>query len=1103
MKLFILTILTIVCLSSANAQVADFPYRESFDTVVIPSLPAGWKTSSNKNPAGDFITTTTSVRTSPNAVSSTDATRSQYLITPELNFTGKIPDSLEFFERRTSTHQARVLVEAAIGADTTFGIRISKDSLRFVSGSAYVRRSFALPETLSGHSAVRLRIRIIADSAGTTGVYRIDDIRITVKKQTDLSLTSLTILPLFPKQGERLMISAWIKNRAMAGVFSGSVTLYDSLELISQQILNRTFGLNDSQLVTFELPSISPGRHPLKMELFCNGDEDTSNNIVGSLVTAGYRRRTLLINEFMYLPSSGMPEWIEVINNSSFAIPMNGWKISDGGTTKAAISPTGSVVLPSEYCVITTDTNAFKLFYSDPVHLLQAQFSSLNNSGDAVVIFDPTNSAVDSLSYLSSWGGSTGRSLERVDTAAESSSPDNWRTSANILGATPGEINSVTRKQFDAAILRVTTDPLRPISENKCDAIVTIVNAGKEMLPNITVRLYIDINMDSLVTDDEFLQMKILAALQPGDSTFITFTIPPLDHGVHRIAAMLQTDHDDDPANNILFHSFTSGLPPYTVVITEILYAPSGDTPEWIEGYNRTSIAVNVSDWKISDNGTTKAMLTGGMMMVPPGSYFVVTTDTALFHTSYQADVQLFQAAFSSLNNTTPDAVVLYDERGGRMDSIYYRPTWGGLNGSSLQRFDNESSTADSSNWRSAQPSPGRENIIARKEFDAETGRVVCTRNSDGITIQTVVRNVGRKTIDGAAVRIYRNEQMKNSIQHDEVLYEQTLPSLVPFDSCAVSFLWKTLLHGKQQVTVVCSSAYDDRPENDTGRGTIALEFSEHTLVINEIMYEPLAGNAEFVELLNRSADTVDVSEWKLLDQPGSTGSRAVMQISDSCFLIPPNGFVTIASDSAFFDQFPEVDRSRILFRNSLSLSNSGEDLVLRDLTGTQMDSVRYSPQWHLPNAVSTGRSLERINPILSSNDGRNWSTSTVHRGATPQLTNSIYTSAVSVHSSLLLSPNPFSPDNDGIEDFLSINYTLPSVSSMIRIRIFDVTGRLIRHLVKNEPSSSTGTIIWNGMDDDGHTVRIGMYIILLEALDNFGGTPRTVKDVAVVARKL
>ncbi len=65
------------------------------------------------------------------------------------------------------------------------------------------------------------------------------------------------------------------------------------------------------------------------------------------------------------------------------------------------------------------------------------------------------------------------------------------------------------------------------------------------------------------------------------------------------------------------------------------------------------------------------------------------------------------------------------------------------------------------------------------------------------------------------------------------------------------------------------------------------------------------------------------------------------------------------------------------------------------------------------------------------------------------------------------------------------------------------MTGRLVRLLANDEPASSSGTIIWNGLDDKGERVRIGMYIILFEALDNFGGTVSAMKDVAVVAAKL
>jgi hypothetical protein len=1089
--LLLLFFITAFC----SAQNSPFPFRESFDA--LPSLPAGWTTSFNKNPSGDFSVTSSSARSAPNAVSSSDATRPQFLIIPPFDLTGRTVDSLEFYERRSSTHQARVLVEAAIGNDTLFGIRISPDSLRFVSSSSYVRRAFVLPETLSGRASVRIRIRIIADTAGTTGVYRLDDVRLTVKKNIDLGLTSLTVLPSIPRQGETVIFSVQTKNRAAAGIFSGKIKLFDSLSLITEESFQADIEANDSQSILLQYPTITAGRHPIRIELQCAGDEDTSNNIASTIITAGYKDRTLLINEFMFLPTPGMPEWIELINPSADTISLAGWKVSDGGSTKAPLLSSSAVIPPATYCVITTDTSVFKDYFPAHRHLVQASFSSLNNSGDAVVLFDQTLSVIDSLSYLASWGGAVGHSLERIDTAEGSTLRTNWRTSIHPDGGTPGMINSVTPKQYDAAVERMTFIPNLPKAGEEFSAVITIRNAGREKISNAVIRISLDHDLDSLLTEDELLRSAQLSAIERNDSILFSMTIPGQPQGPCRIAAEVIYSDDDEQANDLFMFTLMIGAGLNSIVINEIMAAPSGDIPEWIEGFNRSADTVRIDGWKISDNGTTKALLTGGRMLIPPQELFVVTTDTMQFLTVYPQTAILYQASFSGLNNTTPDAVVLYDDRNEVMDSIFYRPSWGVNGSASLQRYDTEQFGSDSANWRSAVPTPGSVNSIARKRMDAELHRVTVERTTEGLALRATVRNIGREPITGAFVRM----ELPESI--DEDLSSLPLPALAPYETSAVSFAWKTDRHGTARVTIRGVVPADERMENDTAVISAAFPFPRQSMVINEILYEPLSGDAEFVELMNRSPDTLDAEGWKLLDQPGSTGSRAVMLLSDTVLKIPPNGFLVIASDSSFLTRYPEADRKRTVIHPSLSLSNSGEDLVLADLTGTGIDSVRYSPQWHLRSVPSAGRSLERINPGLPSNDGKNWSSSASRNGATPHVSNSIYTAAVSTHSSTTLSPNPFSPDNDGHEDFLSINYSLPAASSMIRIRIYDVTGRQIRRLVQNEPSGSTGSVLWNGLDDDGRRVRIGMYIILLEALDNFGGTVRTMKDVAVVARRL
>jgi hypothetical protein len=189
---------------------------------------------------------------------------------------------------------------------------------------------------------------------------------------------------------------------------------------------------------------------------------------------------------------------------------------------------------------------------------------------------------------------------------------------------------------------------------------------------------------------------------------------------------------------------------------------------------------------------------------------------------------------------------------------------------------------------------------------------------------------------------------------------------------------------------------------------------------------------------------------------------------------------------------------------SDLSLSNSGDVLILKDIFGNTIDSVSYNPNWHNPEIDdSKGRSLERINPSLNSNDGRNWSTSVNSLGGTPLKQNSIFTRKLPSQSKIEIVPNPFSPDNDGFEDYTIISYELPLETSQIRIRIFDSIGRLVRTLADNEPSSSKGSIIFDGLDDNKQPLRIGIYIVLIEAVNQQNGVIEQIKKPVVVAKKL
>jgi hypothetical protein len=280
-----------------------------------------------------------------------------------------------------------------------------------------------------------------------------------------------------------------------------------------------------------------------------------------------------------------------------------------------------------------------------------------------------------------------------------------------------------------------------------------------------------------------------------------------------------------------------------------------------------------------------------------------------------------------------------------------------------------------------------------------------------------------------------------------------------------------------------------------------ALSYERNTLVINEIMFEPGEDNSEFVEFFNFSEETVNIGGWRIEDENDN-----FFKLAQTSFDVPSNSYYVLAADSLVIEKY-SLDESAlisILDVSSFGLVNSGELILLKDVKGNVIDSVLYSDKWHNDNFVSTNNiSLERINPKLNSNDESNWNSSTNPLGGTPTLQNSIFTNNINTESNISVSPNPFSPDNDGFEDFIIINYNLTQATSEVRIKIFDSKGRLVRTLLNNQPSGSSGSVIFNGRDDFGEALRIGIYIIFLEAINEGSGVVENMKTVVVVARKL
>ena len=185
-------------------------------------------------------------------------------------------------------------------------------------------------------------------------------------------------------------------------------------------------------------------------------------------------------------------------------------------------------------------------------------------------------------------------------------------------------------------------------------------------------------------------------------------------------------------------------------------------------------------------------------------------------------------------------------------------------------------------------------------------------------------------------------------------------------------------------------------------------------------------------------------------------------------------------------------------------LRNDGGLLLLRDPSGMMADSLRYGPWWHTPSVVETrGRSLEKLLPELPSADGRNWATCVEPAGGTPGRLNSVSVSAVGRQALLACSPNPFSPDGDGVDDWTILRYNFPGMVHAVDLTIHDGRGRIVRHLATRELGGVSGTLVWDGRDDATEVVRMGIYVAVIRGFDAQGGDLLVAKAAVVVARVL
>ncbi|MEK7730131.1 MAG: lamin tail domain-containing protein, partial [candidate division KSB1 bacterium] len=441
------------------------------------------------------------------------------------------------------------------------------------------------------------------------------------------------------------------------------------------------------------------------------------------------------------------------------------------------------------------------------------------------------------------------------------------------------------------------------------------------------------------------------------------------------------------------------------------------------------------------------------------------------------------------------ELVSLRDLNNNVIDSLAYERDWC-ERGKSIEKIWFERGN-EKSNWQPSASArgatPGAFNSVSPREYDLEVRALrfspLRPKYGASVEIRAQIGNRGRRGLENFSTFFYYDPTgAQNWVPLGEVSGNSELASE---DSVLVSFEWPQPPSGKNAILVETKEARDLVRENNRATAMLPIGYPAKSVVINEIYYDARGNEVEWFELFNRSSNAVDLSAWLWQDAEASAPAffpdTTLMLAPGKYAVVSPRGNLPLLESGALHIQIPKW----------LTLNNDEERIRLFDFNGGRQDSIRFNSNW----GGGAGYSLERINPNLAAQDSANWSSCVERLGATPGRQNSIFTAVLPSAASITAAPSPFSPDNDGVDDFTVVQMNLPVATAVVHLKIYDLRGRLIRHLLNSRAAGSHTEVVWDGRDEQGWPVGTGLYIIYLQALRVEQGLLLSAKTTVVLSR--
>ncbi len=526
---------------------------------------------------------------------------------------------------------------------------------------------------------------------------------------------------------------------------------------------------------------------------------------------------------------------------------------------------------------------------------------------------------------------------------------------------------------------------------------------------------------------------------------------------------------------------------------------------EYIELFNLADFSVSMDNW-ILRVGNSDKLFQGAL--IDANAYLILCSENSAFEMSFFGPVY----AFSSLSLTNSgQSLMILDVAGQTVSSVNYNDEWyndedkaGG--GWSLEQINPYNPCAGNGNWVASVNeeggSPGKQNsvyddfnipVISERAcyVNDSTFILYFSQLMDTITLNTLQAYEVDHGV-GSPVNIKTDTPVSDQVTlHFDYIFQ------------------KRMIYTLKVKDLITNCVGVPLPSTQFVRLGVPEEVQFNDLVINEILFNPLAGGEDYVEIYNRSDKIIGLSEIRLASIKSTfpnPDDTVIKPITEACRLCFPGDYILLSKDVEIIQNqyYTDNPEGHITMRSFPSYNNDEGRVAIIGATEEIVDYFHYQEEMHHPllNTVD-GVSLERIHYDRPADDLSNWHSAAAQVGyGTPGYKNSQFLSTVFHEDPIHLEPDIIFPDNAyGDLGNLGIHYQFNQPGNIANVLIFDTRGYLVRDLVQNEILGTRGLFSWDGTDDRNLLAAPGIYIVLVEVFNLRGGVQK-YKDVVVVGTR-